>query len=128
EKHLARNGTVVLKFFLNVSRDEQRRRFLDRLYEEDKNWKFSVGDVEKRAYWDDYMHAYQEALAATSRPWAPWYAIPADDKDYMRMVVADVVTRTLESLPIRYPDPDDDERARFDEMRELLERGPRSGP
>lgn len=121
EKHLARNGTVVLKFWLNVSRDEQRRRFLKRLDKPDKNWKFSVKDVEERRYWDDYMVAYEEALTATSRPWAPWYAIPADDKDYMRMVVADLVARTLEALPLRYPEPEEALRARFQEMRAVLD-------
>lgn len=124
EKHLARNGTVILKFWLNVSRNEQRRRFLDRLDEPDKNWKFSVRDVEERGHWDDYMVAYEEALAATSRPWAPWYAIPADDKDYMRMVTADLVVRTLEALPLRYPEPEEALQARFAEMRALLARAP----
>ncbi|MCA9614568.1 MAG: hypothetical protein KC586_17550, partial [Myxococcales bacterium] len=80
EQHLARNGTVVLKFFLHVSKDEQRKRFLDRIEENDKNWKFNAGDVEERKHWDAYMAAYEEALNQTSRPWAPWYAIPADDK------------------------------------------------
>lgn len=120
ELHLARNGTVILKFWLNVSREEQAQRFLDRLNEPDKNWKFSMGDVEERGHWDRYMAAYEEALAATSRAWAPWYAVPADDKDYMRMVVAETVVRTLESLDLRYPEAPDRERDRFDEMRELL--------
>jgi polyphosphate kinase 2 (PPK2 family) len=121
EKHLARNGTVVLKFWLNVSREEQRRRFLARLDEPHKNWKFQAADVEERSYWADYMTAYEEALAATSRPWAPWYAIPADDKPWMRMVTADLVVRTLETLPLRFPRVDGEERDRFEEMRGLLE-------
>ena len=88
-----------------------------------KNWKFSAGDVRERGFWKDYMHAYEEALRATSRPWAPWYAIPADDKAYMRMTVAELVVETLESLDLRYPEVDDKERVRFDEMRAFLEDG-----
>jgi PPK2 family polyphosphate:nucleotide phosphotransferase len=121
EKHLARNGTVILKFWLNVSKEEQRNRFLSRLDEPHKNWKFSSGDVEERGHWDDYMHAYEEALNATSRPWAPWYAIPADDKPYMRLTVAKIVRKTMESLALEYPKVDAKEQARFDEMRKLLE-------
>lgn len=128
EKHIARNGTVVLKFFLNVSREEQRQRFLDRLEEPEKNWKFSVGDVRERGYWDDYMHAYEEALKATSRPWAPWYAIPADDKDYMRLTVARIVVDSLKRLGLRYPEVAPEDRARFDQMHALLEADGPDGP
>jgi len=121
EKHLARNGTVVLKFWLNVSKEEQRQRFLSRLDEPEKNWKFSAGDVVERGHWNDYMQAYEDALNATSRPWAPWYAIPADDKPYMRLTVARTIRQTLESLALEYPKVDDKEKARFAEMRQLLE-------
>ena len=121
ERHLAETGTVVLKFFLNVSRDEQRRRFLARLDEPHKNWKFSMGDVKERGFWDDYMAAYEAALAATSRPWAPWYSIPADDKDYLRLTVAGIVVDTLKALPLAYPKVAEADRARFAEMRALLE-------
>ncbi len=121
EKHLARNGTVILKFWLNVSHGEQRQRFLSRLDEPEKNWKFSSGDVRERGFWDDYMRAYEQALGATSRSWAPWYAIPADDKPYMRMCVAEIVVATLESMGLRYPEASTKERARFDEMRALLD-------
>lgn len=121
EKHLARNGTVVLKFWLNVSREEQRQRFLSRLDEPEKNWKFSAGDVVERGHWNDYMQAYEQALNATSRPWAPWYAIPADDKPYMRLTVARTIRQTLESLALEYPKVDAKEKARFAEMRQLLE-------
>jgi PPK2 family polyphosphate:nucleotide phosphotransferase len=124
ERHLAETGTVVLKFFLNVSREEQRHRFLARLDEPEKNWKFSVGDVKERGHWPEYMAAYEAALAATSRPWAPWYAIPADDKDFMRVAVAGIVASTLEELPVAYPDVHDRDRARFSEMRDLLEGEP----
>jgi PPK2 family polyphosphate:nucleotide phosphotransferase len=120
ERHLARNGTVILKFWLNVSRKEQRKRFLDRIDEPDKNWKFSAGDVAESARWDDYMDAYQEALNATSRPHAPWYAIPADDKRYMRRVVAEIICERLDTLDISYPELDDDERAKMLELREEL--------
>jgi len=121
ERHLADTGTVVLKFFLNLSREEQRRRFLKRLDKPKKHWKFSVDDVTKREHWDEYMAAYESAVAATSRPWAPWYAIPADDKSYMRFAVAEIVVETLKSLRLTYPEVHESERARFAEMRALLE-------
>ncbi len=121
ERHLARNGTVVLKFWLNVSREEQRRRFLARLDEPEKHWKFAAGDVRERGHWDDYMTAYREALAATSKPWAPWYAVPADDKPFARLAVAEIIVGALRSLDLAYPQVADEERARFAEMRSLLE-------
>ncbi len=121
EAHLARNGTVILKFWLNVSKEEQRRRFLARLENPEKHWKFSANDVKERGYWDDYMNAYQQALAETSRPWAPWYAIPADDKRYMRLAVAEIVVATLESLDISYPAVGIEKKAQFEQMRALLE-------
>lgn len=120
EQHLARNGTVILKFWLNVSKEEQRKRFLKRLDEPEKNWKFSSGDIQERGFWDDYMKAFETAVSETSRPWAPWYAIPADNKAYMRVCVADIVTRAMESLNPDYPELDAKERQRFDEMREIL--------
>jgi len=120
EEHLARNGTVILKFWLNVSKDEQRRRFLSRIDEPEKNWKFSVGDVEERGHWKNYMRAYEDAINATSKPWAPWYAIPADHKPYLRVQVAEIIARSLNSLGLRYPKVDPEVRARFDQMRERL--------
>jgi PPK2 family polyphosphate:nucleotide phosphotransferase len=120
ERHLARNGTVILKFFLNVSRQEQKRRFLARLDEPEKNWKFNAGDVAERARWPDYMRAYEEALNATSRPWAPWYAIPADDKRFMRATVAQIVVARLQQLDLRYPEPAAAERKRFAALRRQL--------
>jgi PPK2 family polyphosphate:nucleotide phosphotransferase len=113
EEHLARNGTVILKFWLNVSKDEQKRRFLSRLNDPDKNWKFEPRDVVERRYWDDYMHAYEHALNATSRPWAPWYAIPADDKPYMQARVAEIIIDTLQNIGLKYPEPSDEDRAEF---------------
>ena len=121
ELHLARNGIVVLKFWLNVSKEEQRQRFLSRLNEPEKHWKFSSSDVIERGHWAAYMKAYEVALAATSRSWAPWYAVPADNKAYMRVCVARIVMQTLKSLRLKYPRLDDKERARFAEMRRLLE-------
>jgi PPK2 family polyphosphate:nucleotide phosphotransferase len=121
EKHLARNGTLILKFWLNVSQQEQKERFISRLDEPHKHWKFSSGDVRERQLWDRYMEAYEATLAATSRPWAPWYAIPADDKPAMRATVAEIIVESLERLGLHYPKVDSRERARFDEMRSLLE-------
>ena len=103
EQHLVRNGTVILKFFLNVSKDEQKRRFLERLERPEKNWKFSAADLAERGHWDDYMKAYEDAMSATSTEWAPWYVIPADYKWIARTVVADVITTTLQGLDLEYP-------------------------
>lgn len=121
EKHLARNGTVIVKFWLNVSREEQKARFLARLDEPEKNWKFNAADVAERGHWNAYMRAYEDALNATSKPWAPWYAIPADSKSFMCLTVADIVARTLEDLNLKFPEADDAQAARFDEMRRKLE-------
>ncbi len=121
EEHLARNGMVILKFWLNVSKEEQRQRFLDRIEEPEKNWKFSSSDVEVRSHWDDYMHAYEEVLQATSRPWAPWYAIPADSKPYMRTQVAEIIVKTMKSLGLAYPTVDKKARVELLEMKEVLE-------
>ena len=120
EEHLARNGTVILKFWLNVSKDEQKRRFLARLDDPAKNWKFEPGDVVERRHWDDYMLAYQDALNATSRPWAPWYAIPADDKPYMRARVAEIIIDALQGIGLRYPEPTAEDRSEFAESRAEL--------
>jgi len=121
EQHLARSGTVILKFWLNVSREEQRTRFLERLQEPEKNWKFETGDVTERARWRDYMAAYQEALNQTSRPWAPWYAIPADSKSYMRMTVAEIVVDTLRNMRLRYPQVSEQQLEQFKIIRKRLE-------
>ncbi len=121
EQHLARNGTVILKFWLNVSKEEQRKRFLARLDEPDKNWKFSAGDVREREFFDEYMKAYEDALNETSRPWAPWFAIPADHKSYMRLAVAEIVRDTLKHMKLSYPEVDEAARARFADLRRTLE-------
>jgi PPK2 family polyphosphate:nucleotide phosphotransferase len=120
ERHLVRNGTVVLKFFLNVSKDEQKRRFLERLERPEKNWKFSPSDLAERGYWDDYMAAYEDAIAATSTPEAPWYVVPADHKWVTRAVVADVVTTTIRGLDLRVPELTDDDRKRLETARAAL--------
>ncbi len=120
EKHLARNGTTILKFFLNVSKEEQKKRFLERLDTPEKNWKFSSGDIVERAYWDDYMASFEEAITATSTEWAPWYVIPADHKWAMRAAVADIITTTIKDLPLEYPKLPEDEVARLAQAREKL--------
>lgn len=121
EAHLARNGAVIVKFFLHVSRDEQRRRFLERIDEPHKNWKFNERDVREREHWNEYMRAYEEALSATSRVWAPWYAVPADDKSFLRMTVAELIAATLGQLKLHYPKVRESDRERFAEMRRLLQ-------
>jgi len=120
EEHLARNGTVILKFWLNVSKDEQKKRFLSRLDEPSKNWKFEPGDVVERRHWDNYMQAYEDALNATSRPWAPWFSIPADDKPYMQARVAEIIIEALQNIGLRYPEPSDEDRAEYAEARKEL--------
>ncbi|MBJ7250657.1 MAG: polyphosphate kinase 2 family protein [Acetobacteraceae bacterium] len=103
ERYLARQGTVVLKFFLNVSREEQKSRFLSRIAEPEKNWKFSPNDVAERAHWDDYMKAYQAAISATAAPHAPWFVVPADAKWFTRLVVGAAIIEALEKLDLHYP-------------------------
>jgi PPK2 family polyphosphate:nucleotide phosphotransferase len=103
ERHLARNGVLILKFFLHVSKDEQRQRFLARLDEPAKRWKFSMGDIAERALWDKYMHAYEDMIRATSRKHAPWYVVPADHKWFARLVVARAIVEAIEGLDLQYP-------------------------
>jgi PPK2 family polyphosphate:nucleotide phosphotransferase len=103
ERHLTNNGTIVRKIFLNVSKDEQKKRFLERLSNPEKNWKFSAADVKERGCWDDYMAAYEDAIRATATPEAPWYVVPADNKWYTRIVVASAIIDTLASLDLEYP-------------------------
>lgn len=103
EAHLHRNGTRILKFFLHLSKDEQRRRFIDRINEPEKNWKFSLADVRERERWDDYMKAYEACLGATSTKHAPWYVVPADDKKNARLIISEIIVATLRSLGMSYP-------------------------
>ncbi|TDU42678.1 PPK2 family polyphosphate:nucleotide phosphotransferase [Gelidibacter sediminis] len=121
EKHLADNGTLIFKFFLNISKTEQKNRLLRRLDREDKNWKFSPGDLEERKLWNDYMECYQEILNRTSMPHAPWYAIPSDDKKIARYLVARILHDTLKTYKdIREPELDDDIKANIELYREQL--------
>ena len=122
ERHLVRNGTLILKFFLNVSKEEQKRRFLDRITTPEKNWKFSTADARERGYWSDYMHAYEEAFRHTSTSWAPWYVIPADHKWFTRVAVADIIVSTLQSLKLRYPAVDEERKKELLKVQKLLER------
>ncbi|HJZ54238.1 MAG TPA: polyphosphate kinase 2 family protein [Gemmataceae bacterium] len=120
ERHLVRNGTVILKFYLNVSKDEQKRRFLERLNRPEKNWKFSSADLAERGHWDDYMEAYEDALSATSTEWAPWYVVPADNKWVTRAVVADVVTTAIRELDLKYPEVTPEQRKLLEQARNKL--------
>jgi PPK2 family polyphosphate:nucleotide phosphotransferase len=121
ERHLTRNGTVVLKFFLHISKEEQRKRLLKRLKDPKKQWKFEAADVAERAFWDDYMKAYEEAISTTSTKWAPWYIIPADHKWVSRSLVARIVTSSIESLNLDYPEVTDAQRATIAEAKKQLE-------
>ncbi len=120
EQHLVNNGTVILKFFLHVSKDEQKRRFLERLDRPEKNWKFSTSDIAERAFWESYMEAYEDALSATSTEWAPWYVVPADNKWVTHSVVADLLTSTIRSLDLSYPEVTDAQRRALADARTKL--------
>ena len=118
---MARNGYVVLKFFLHVSRAEQKRRFLARLEEPAKNWKFSTADAAERGHWDDYMAAYEDMIRFTATSHAPWYVVPADNKWFTRLVVADAVVNTLEGLKLHFPKVDEGKRRELKDARRVLE-------
>jgi PPK2 family polyphosphate:nucleotide phosphotransferase len=120
ERYLTRNGTVIRKFFLHVSKAEQRRRFLDRLNDPAKNWKFSLSDIEERKRWPDYVRAYEDVLSATSTAEAPWYIIPADSKWFARIVVAEIIVETLESLSLKYPVLSEAQQKTLKEVRRQL--------
>jgi PPK2 family polyphosphate:nucleotide phosphotransferase len=122
ERHLTRNGTVILKFFLHLSYEEQRQRFLDRVNDPNKHWKFSPSDLTERALWNDYVRAYEEMLTATSTEWAPWYVIPADRKWVTRALVASVLTRTIQSLDLRYPEVTPEMQKEIEKAKVELER------
>lgn len=121
ERHIARNGTLVLKFFLHVSKDEQKRRFMERLDEPEKNWKFSPDDVTERAHWDAYQSAFESAIRATAREHAPWFVVPADRKWLTRLAVSEIIVGELEKLGLAYPKVRAAERGRLDEARARLE-------
>ena len=121
EKYLTRNGTVIRKFFLHVSKDEQKRRFLARLEEPEKNWKFQPGDVKERGLWDEYQRAYEDMLGSTSSTYAPWNIIPADHKWFARLAVADIIIDTLRSMRLHYPKLSKETRAGLDTAKQSLE-------
>jgi PPK2 family polyphosphate:nucleotide phosphotransferase len=121
ERYFSRDGIVVRKFFLNLSKKEQRRRFLDRLDHPEKNWKFSASDVRERQYWDDYMKAYEDMVVHTASPHAPWYVVPADNKWFTRLVVAAAIVETLEDLKVAYPKVDPATRKELQAARTMLE-------
>jgi polyphosphate kinase 2 (PPK2 family) len=120
ERHLVESGTIVLKFFLNVSRKEQTRRFLERIEEPEKNWKFSLADVREQKFWPAYMKAYEDVFTHTSTRWAPWYIVPADHKWFTRAAVAAVVNAALADLKLAYPKPSGLKLDELEEARKLL--------
>jgi PPK2 family polyphosphate:nucleotide phosphotransferase len=123
EKHLHRNGTRIVKFYLHVSKDEQRKRFLQRIDEPGKNWKFSLGDIEERKFWKRYMSAYEKCLTATSTREAPWYVVPADDKENARLIVSQIILDTLDGLEMTYPEVSAERRQELQSIRERLTDG-----
>ncbi|NDJ18519.1 polyphosphate kinase 2 family protein [Myxacorys almedinensis] len=122
EKYLSNNGIIVLKFFLNVSKEEQKKRFLDRINKPEKNWKFSMSDAKGRAAWDEYMRAYEAVFTHTSTPWAPWHIIPADHKWFTRLAVANIICSKLESLNLQYPTVSKQHQQELLEAKKVLER------
>lgn len=120
ESHLFRNGTHIIKFFLHVSKDEQRQRFLKRIEDANKNWKFSVGDMKERNFWDDYMAAYEDCLSQTSRENSPWYVVPADNKNNARLIISKVIVEKLGSLGLSYPEIDERQRREILEIKKQL--------
>ena len=122
EDYATRQGTKILKFFLHVSRKEQKKRFMDRLDEPEKNWKFSASDVKEREFWDDYMHAFEEAIQATASKHAPWYVVPADNKWFTRLVVASAIVTALDGLDLKYPKVEAGRAAELATARRALER------
>ncbi len=121
ERYLTRNGFVILKFFLHVSREEQRRRFIARIDKPEKQWKFSAADVRERAYWDDYMDAYQDMIRHTATEYAPWYVVPADNKWYTRVVVASAIVEALDALDLKIPRVSAEKKRELEEAKRLLE-------
>jgi PPK2 family polyphosphate:nucleotide phosphotransferase len=121
ERHLHRNGTRIIKFYLHLSKGEQRKRLIARLDDPEKHWKFDEGDVEQRKYWDRYMEAYEACLAETSTADSPWYVVPADDKKNARLIVSRIIIDTLDSLPISYPKVDKERTRQLERVRKILE-------
>ena len=121
EKYLFENGTVILKFFLHVSREEQKNRFLKRIEQKSKNWKFSAGDIEERKFWDDYMKCYEEAISSTSKSHAPWFIIPADKKWFMRFAVSSIIIESLKKLSLSFPELSEEQMEKLGEYKNILE-------
>lgn len=121
EKNIAQNGTKIIKIFLNVSKEEQKQRFLDRINEPEKNWKFSAGDLKERALWNDYMNAYEEAINETSKEYAPWYVVPADQKWLARLATLQIIIKTLESMNLEYPKLSKEETDNLASLKKQLE-------
>jgi polyphosphate kinase 2 (PPK2 family) len=122
EDYLTRQGTIVLKFFLNLSRKEQKKRFMERLDRSDKHWKFSTSDLQERRFWGDYMHAFEEAIRATASKRAPWYVVPADNKWFTRLVVAAAIVEAVEKLDLAYPTIDANKQKELQTARAALSR------
>jgi PPK2 family polyphosphate:nucleotide phosphotransferase len=122
EEYLTRQGTVILKFFLHLSRREQKKRFLERLDKPQKNWKFSAADVRERGFWSDYMHAYEEAIRATASKHAPWFVVPADNKWFTRLVVAAAIVQAVEELQLAYPEVSREKKVELQTIRAALAR------
>jgi PPK2 family polyphosphate:nucleotide phosphotransferase len=120
EKYLHRNGTRIIKFFLHLSKDEQKARFLERIDNPEKNWKFSSADIEERKFWKEYMHAYEECMSATSTKKSPWYVVPADDKENARLIISEIILDTFRSLDMHYPLTDNARREELLKIRETL--------
>jgi len=123
ENHLFRNGTRIVKFFLHLSKDEQCKRFLDRIDKPEKNWKFSLADLEERKYWDRYMRAYEACLTTTSTEHAPWYVVPADDKKNARLIISKIILKTFKSLDMHYPETDKKRQQELLSIRDRLVKG-----
>ena len=121
EKHIAQNGTTIIKIFLNVSQKEQKKRFLDRINEADKNWKFEMGDLSERAHWETYMKAYEEAINETSKDYAPWYVLPADDKWFARVAAIQIINKTLQKMNLQVPELSAQETEQLDDAKKQLE-------
>nr|WKN36881.1 polyphosphate kinase 2 family protein [Tunicatimonas sp. TK19036] len=126
EEHLVRNGTIVLKFFLHLSKEEQKQRFLKRIHRPDKNWKFTMSDIEERKYWDKYQEAFAQAITQTSTEAAPWYIIPADHKWFIRTMVSEIIVQKLESLNLHYPEVTPTQLKNIEKARVMLEDDPES--
>ena len=122
EKYLYENGTIIIKFFLHVSKEEQKKRFLQRIERKSKNWKFSASDIEERKYWNEYVKSYEEAISSTSKPHAPWYVIPADKKWFMRLAVSSIIIESFKKLNLSFPKLSEEQVEKLQEYKSMLEK------